>query len=253
MACGTIFSVKTNKTKCISRIQRMNEMVARIQNSDKEKGIDRKRQKIEENKCRKLSMQMDHVSETTNDNVSRTKEAAEATNEKNGKQTEAKKRKRTPGTEQKEKETQSEQNKYVASTRQKGANMISEEVTNAMARGGGKAHKKTHGYGCRHYGVMDLKDMSTLRDFHHYNSKDRWLIGKRCSGPGNKVTCTKQMTKEDMKPEKGSNIRLYYCDMGIRAANYTQQGTAEETKLYTTTNVIWFFAMNAETSRRKHT
>ena len=120
----------------------------------------------------------------------------------------------------------------MASTRQKGGNHDFTGGNKCFGKGRGKAHKKIHEYGCRHYRVMDLKDMSTLRDFYHYNSKDCWLVGKRCLGPGNNVTCTIQMNKEDMEPEKGSNIRLYYCDMGIRAANYMQQRTEEERKLY---------------------
>ena len=136
---GAIISVKTNKTKCVSCMQRMNDMVAWIQKSNKEKGIDRKRQQIEENKCRKLSNQMDGVSETNKDIVSWTKVAA---NDTKGKRMVLKKRERASGTEKKRKETELKQNKYVASTRQKGATMISHEVTNALARGGGRFIRK---------------------------------------------------------------------------------------------------------------
>ena len=79
-----------------------NEMVARIQKSNKEKGIDTKRQQIEENKRRKISNQMDGVSETNKDIMSWTKVAANAMK---GKRTVSKKRERAPLTKKKRKET----------------------------------------------------------------------------------------------------------------------------------------------------
>jgi hypothetical protein len=79
---------------------------------------------------------------------------------------------------------------------------------------------------------MDLNSMSELKDFNHYNKINFWLHGKICLGPGHDKKCYKKMTKEDMKPEKGSNIRLFYCDMGIKAEQYKKNGTDEEKILY---------------------
>jgi hypothetical protein len=182
--------------------------------------INKKRKRIVELKCRKWSEQKDLVSGT---------KCSATTTETIDKPKTIKKLGRVSSQQKQGKKKQnSSVSLHVTRPRQKNDNMVSEKAKKAMARRGGKAHKCIHGYGCHHYGVMDLHDMSSLRDFNHYDSKDNWLNGKRCLGPNNKITCPRKMTKEAMVPETRSNIHLHYCDMGIRVVNYGARGTDEE-------------------------
>jgi hypothetical protein len=204
----------------------MTEMVETISNKTKEEEINKKRQKIEEINQKKL----DCGTEVKKGPV--TKVRATTPKKKVDQGTKAKKDGRGTSAIKEGRKNKEVSEKVAARSSGRNNNMVSEEVQEALTRGGGKAHKKKHGYGCRHYGVMDLNSMSELKDFNHYNKINFWLHGKICLGPGHDKKCSKKMTKEDMKPEKGSNIRLFYCDMGIRAEQYKEKSTDEEKIIY---------------------
>src|SRR4051812_46536425 len=53
-------------------------------------------------------------------------------------------------------------------------NTISTMAQEALKRGGGRACKATHRNGCRHFGLLDLKEMDS-KTFMHYCKFGNWL------------------------------------------------------------------------------
>src|SRR5687768_7655242 len=69
------------------------------------------------------------------------------------------------------------------------AHSISLVAKQALERGGGRACKATHGGGCRHFGILDLKALDKA-NFLFYLKKGGWLENKDCLHCG---TVTKDM------------------------------------------------------------
>ena len=79
---------------------------------------------------------------------------------------------------------------------------ISTFAKEALERGGGRACVATHGTGCRHYGILDMK-LLDRQNFLYYSKKGGWLEGKYC------LNCN--VLTNDMCMDKVSKSYLRYC------------------------------------------
>ena len=102
-------------------------------------------------------------------------------------------------------------------------NTISTMAKEALERGGGRACKATHGKGCRHYGVLDLRGMDT-KTYLYYAKEGGWIYNKSCN------SCRKDT--KDMTMDKGSRYYLRYCEMGLKGLKYNINGCLDERDLF---------------------
>jgi len=100
---------------------------------------------------------------------------------------------------------------------------VSTIAREALERGGGRACKATHGSGCRHYGILDLKEMDAPT-YSFYSKNGGWLDEKVC------VVC--RMGTNVMKLDKGSRSVLRYCGMGLKSVRYNRNGDPDETEIF---------------------
>ena len=127
--------------------------------------------------------------------------------------------------------TSTEMNKYLVAAVQKKPERrmvtpeVSSEAKEALLRRRGDALVKQHGYGCRHYGILDLPSMSQKRQFDYYCMEGRWFHEKSC------LKCHAKTA--DMKPQKGSGIIVYYCEMGIKAGSINAEKEEERYDAHT--------------------
>ena len=102
-------------------------------------------------------------------------------------------------------------------------NSISIIAREALARGGGKACLASHGNGCRHYGILDLRRMDT-KTYAFYSKDGGWLQNKFC------ISCKKN-TKE-MVMDKITKSYLIYCEMGLKSRLYSGYTCDEEKNIF---------------------
>lgn len=96
---------------------------------------------------------------------------------------------------------------------------ISTFAKEALERGGGRACVATHGTGCRHYGILDMKSLDR-QNFLYYSKKGGWLEGKYC------LNCN--VLTNDMCMDKVSKSYLRYCEMGLKSTKYVMRRSEDE-------------------------
>ena len=106
-----------------------------------------------------------------------------------------------------------------------GNDAVSAGSKKALQRGGGHALVKHHGYGCRHYGIMDLPVMTEKRFLNYYSQEGKWFYNAKCSDCETKT--------QDLKPQKGSGAILYYCEMGVKSESIDAEGEKESYNAHT--------------------
>ena len=89
----------------------------------------------------------------------------------------------------------------------------------ALERGGGRAQKATHGNGCRHYGILELKAMNGS-NYKFYSKNDGWLVGKKCIGCDKSTSC--------MTLDKHTDSFLMYCEMGLKSMKIKKNDNSTE-------------------------
>jgi len=100
---------------------------------------------------------------------------------------------------------------------------VSNIAKEALKRGGGKACVATHGMGCRHYGILDLKPMDG-KNYHFYTKNGGWLDGKVCVDCNNKTA--------SMIMDKGSKSFVRYCEMGLKGMRFNRNGSEDDINSY---------------------
>lgn len=102
-------------------------------------------------------------------------------------------------------------------------NSISDVAKEALGRGGGKACVATHGHGCCHFGLLDLRGMDQ-KTFCYYSKDGAWLAGLVCISCDHKV---KEFTQD-----KSTKNFVMYCEMGLKSFKMNKNGNDEEKKLF---------------------
>lgn len=98
-------------------------------------------------------------------------------------------------------------------------NELSTMAKLALERGGRHAVKATHGSGCRHYGILDLRVMDS-NNFKFYLRNNGWLVGKSC------IECEKDTSL--MTLDKITDSFLMHCEMELKSPKIRKHANATE-------------------------
>src|SRR5688500_2516889 len=99
---------------------------------------------------------------------------------------------------------------------------ISSFVKEALGRGRGQACVATHGGGCRHCSLVDLKSLER-QNFLYYSKSGGWLDGKSC------FHC--KLVPKDMIYDKVSKAYMRYCEMGLKSLKYVSKRTESDLEM----------------------
>ena len=98
-------------------------------------------------------------------------------------------------------------------------NSISNFAKEALGRGGGRACVATHGHGCCHFGILDLRGMDP-KTYFYYSKDGAWLTDKVC------MACKHGV--QDLTQDKSTKNYLMYCEMGLKLLKFNRNGNEDE-------------------------